>query len=378
MSNTTRRSFLKTAVAGGAVAASGQEAQAKRSRYKRKSPASTELIEVGIITCGYYSHIEDIWGRLINPIGDDNGTFWPRQTGMVMTMVWDSDREAAEKFAKKYDVKVAKNYYDMVDKVDGVILSDYYATGWWPQLSKPYLEARMPCLINRPFALSLREAKEMIEFARRYSAPILVPSSDEMMLETMRARHRLEAMLGKDGAVTGAMAFEPCGEYAAHGVHGIYNLYTILRPNVVAANLMCDTWWEWGKKGAMMNWLVKGEKEGADYYAAIRMSDEPDTNGWVEISTDKGRVFENNDHEGDEFTRYRNMFVPTCIELERMIETGKQPQTFEHILAKTTTFLTGFYSHREKKGEMVACAELPEDWRAPEVMPNRIPNEVFQ
>ena len=59
MSNTTRRSFLKTAVAGGAVAASGQEAQAKRSRYKRKSPASTELIEVGVITCAYFSHIED-------------------------------------------------------------------------------------------------------------------------------------------------------------------------------------------------------------------------------------------------------------------------------------------------------------------------------
>ena len=77
------------------------------------------------------------------------------------------------------------------------------------------------------------------------------------------------------------------------------------------------------------------------------------------------------------FTRYRNMFLSTCIEFQRMIETGKQPQTFEHILAKTTTFLTGFYSHREKKGNMVACADLPEDWRAPEVMPERIPKSAL-
>lgn len=372
-----RRSFLaRGALYVGAFLGAGSAASAQK--FRRSSPSSEQLIKVGVITCGYYSHIEDIWGRLINPIGGEkDGTWWPRQTGMVMTMVWDPDPKAAGTFAKKYDVKIVPRFDDMVGKVDAVIFSDYYATGWWPQLSKPYLEAGMPCLINRPFALSLREANEMIERARKYNAPILVPSSDETMLETIRARHRLEALLGKDGAVTGAMAFEPCGEYAAHGVHAIYNLYTILKPNVIAANLMCDTWWEWGKKGAMMNWLVKGEKEGGDYYAAIRMANEPDTNGWVEISTDRGRVFENNDHEGDVFTRYRNMFVSTCIEFERMIESGKQPQTFEYILAKTTTFLTGFYSHREKKGAMVACADLPEDWRAPEVMPERIPKGMF-
>ena len=226
------------------------------------------------------------------------------------------DRKAAENFAKKYDVKIVDRYADMAGKVDGVILSDYYATGWWPQLSKPFLEAGIPCLINRPFALSLREAKEMIVRAGKYNTPILVPSSDETMMETIRARHHVEQLLAQGGHVTGAMAFEPCGEYAAHGVHGIYNLYTILKPNVVAAGLLAEKWWEWGDKGALMTWLVKGEEKNPDYYAAIRMSSEPDTNGWVEISTSKGRVFENNDHEGDVFTRYRNMFLSTCIEFQ--------------------------------------------------------------
>jgi len=377
---TSRRAFFsKTAAAGALYAASAPQPQSQETRApKKKSPASGELLKVGIVTCGYYSHIEDIWGRLINPIGlEQSGAYWPRQTGLLMTMVWDADPKAAETFSRKYDVPVVKRYDDMLGKVDGVIFSDYYATGWWPQLSRPYLEAGVPCLINRPFALSLRDAKEMIDRAKLHNAPILVPSSDEYMLETLRARHRLEALLGRAGIVTGAMAFEPCGEYAAHGVHSIYNLYAILRPNVIAVNLIADTWWEWGNRGGMMNWIVKGEKENSDYMAAIRMSNEGDTNGWVCISSNKGRVFENNDHEGDVITRYRNMFVLTLMEFEKMIQIRKQPQTFEHIMAKTTTFLTGFYSHREKTGDMVACADLPEDWRAPEVMPERIPKGVL-
>jgi len=61
-----------------------------------------------------------------------------------------------------------------------------------------------------------------------------------------------------------------------------------------------------------------------------------------------------------------------------MVETRKMPQTHEFILDKTRTFLTGFYSHCEMNGRMVTCADLPEDWRAPEREPGRIPGEVFQ
>ena len=377
MPKSSRRSFLKSGAAAGALLGASSNASAKRKPFKRKSPSSTELIEVGIITCAYYSHIESIWGRLINPIGDDNGIYWPRQSGMVMTMVWDPDLEAAENFAKKYDLKVAKNYDDMIDKVDGVIMSDYYATGWWPQLSKPYLEAGMPTLINRPFALSMKEAHEMIERSKQYDAPIFAPSSDEMMFETVQGRHRVKQKLDQGAKITGVMAFEPCGEYAAHGVHSVYNIHAILEPDVIAAGLYAEKWWEWGLNGAMMNWLVKGKDGAPDYYAAIRMSQEFDTNGWIMISTTKGRVFVQNDHAGEVFTRYRNIFLPTVIEFQRMIETGKMPQSYEHILAKTSTFLTGFYSQQEKDGNLVYCKDLPETWRAPEVQPERIPTDIF-
>ena len=373
-SRVTRRSFIKAGAAAG-VLASGTAQAAEET----KSPSSRKLLEIGIITCGYYSHIENIWGKFLNPTGyDENGVYWPRQTGMVMTMVWDPDRKAAESFAKKYDLKVVDHYDDMVGKVDGIIMSDYYATGWWPKLSRPYLETGMPTLINRPFALSLDDMYEMIDLSRKHDAPIFVPSSDETQYETVQAQTRVKRLLADGGQVTGVMAFEPCGEYPAHGVHGIYNIHSIVKPDVAAVGMHANKWWEWGLEGGMMTWLVNGADGAPDYYAALRMSSEPDTNGWVMVSTTKGRVFSPNDHIGEVFTRYRNMFMSTMIEFQRVIETRKMHQTHEHIIAKTKTFLTGFYSQQERGGEMVRVDEVPRTWRAPEVMPERIPDSVFR
>jgi len=53
-------------------------------------------------------------------------------------------------------------------------------------------------------------------------------------------------------------------------------------------------------------------------------------------------------------------------------------QTHEFIMDKIKTFLTGFYSHCEKNGTMVRNSNLPEDWRAPEQVPDRIPDEIFK
>ena len=375
---TSRRSFFKSAAAGGALLAAAPKAHAKRRKYKRKSPASVELIEVGIITCAYYSHIENIWGPFMNPpLGEFRGTFWPRSTGMVMTMVWDPDTEAAENFATKYDVKVAKNYFDMVDKVDAVIMSDFYSTGWWPRLSKPYLEAGIPVLINRPFALSLKEAQEMIERSKKYNAPILVPSSDELMHDNVLLRNRLKTLLDDGAYILGALATEPASEYPAHGLHSIYGLYTVLEPKVISAGLLADSWWDF-KSPAFMTWRCsQGDKP--DYYVGIQMVMESYSFGSVLVTTDKDRIYQ--DHRitrGDDYSLFKKAFIPTMLEFAKMIETGKMPQTHEFIMEKTTTFLTGFYSHLQKGGQMVKCTDLPETWRTPEVKPDRIPEDIFK
>jgi len=66
------------------------------------------------------------------------------------------------------------------------------------------------------------------------------------------------------------------------------------------------------------------------------------------------------------------------FEFAKIVETRTMTQSYEFIMNKTTTFLTGFYSHREKNGSMVNCADLPDDWRSPEVMEDRMPDKLFK
>ncbi len=373
--NNTRRTFFKSMTAGGAFLAAASKSHAKRNAFKRSSPSSNEMIEVGIITCGSYTHIQGSWGIFLNPPKEKHrGEMWPKATGMVMTMVWDPDPEVAKSFAEKFDVKVAKNYYDMVDKVDAVIFSGFHECGWWPQLTKPYLEAGLPCLINRPFALSIREAKEMIERSKKYNAPIYVPSAFETRLETTQLRRDLVRLLEDGANIVGGFSHQTTREYPAHGVHGIYGMYSILEPKVKAVNLQTDKWWEF--KSAFMTWRCEQE-DFNDYYVGFNMGTKS-TLAWRKILTTKGTIQDDINGGGDITTRFMTHNYPNMFQFEKMIETGEMPQTHDYIMGKTIAFLTGFYSHCEKNGLMVNCADLPEDWRAPEVHPDRISDEIFK
>ena len=161
----TRRSFLQTAPAAGtllvAEADTGVAAVGDRSVEKP--------LRVGAMNIGVYSHLAAHWGQLISgPMS---------YTGMQITHCWDIDPGRAAGFAKGHRCTAVKNFDDMLGKVDAVIDGGYYNHAWNHVLHAPYLEAGLPCLINRPFANSVGKAREMVTLARKHKAPILVPSA---------------------------------------------------------------------------------------------------------------------------------------------------------------------------------------------------------
>jgi hypothetical protein len=371
----SRRSFFTTAAAGaaagGAMAVSPGTAHAQRKRYKRSSPSSPELMEIGMITTGGYSHA-DVWAKAMNPpLEERNGDFLPRTTGMVVTMAWDPNPEYVASFAKRFGVKTVKNFDDMVGKVDGVIISDYDVAGWLPQLTKPYLEAGMPFLIERPMALSLREANEIIERSKKYDAPIYVPSAFETRMETIRTRARLKTLIDGGARIHGVLASQGANDYPAHGTHGIYRLHHILEPDVISVSLQTDSWW--GKK-SLMTWKCR-QPNGPDYFVALQMINECRT----QIFTTKGTLEEHIDlttKEQDFYTRSKWHNYPNMYEFAKMVETRKMPQSHDKIMSKTRTLLTGWYSHLEKGGAMVNCADLPVNWRGPDRFPGDMPKQI--
>ncbi len=76
----------------------------------------------------------------------------------------------------------------MVEKVDGMIFDAFYEVKWWHLLTKPYLEAGIPYFINRPFSLSMKHAREIIEMAKKHNTPILCTDDREYIKEVTVAR----------------------------------------------------------------------------------------------------------------------------------------------------------------------------------------------
>ncbi|MCK5845432.1 MAG: twin-arginine translocation signal domain-containing protein, partial [Victivallales bacterium] len=178
----SRRSFIGKAAA--ATAGSTLAASPFVNAQPKRKTSSVELIQVGAACLSDNSHMNyRIWAPMINQTDPER---WPvgRTTRMRITHCWDRDYTVAQKFAKQYKCEAVKNYYDMVDKVDGMIFAGFNEVKWWKQLSKPYLEAGIPCYLNRPFAYSMKDAKDIVERSKKYDTPILCTDEREFIQQT--------------------------------------------------------------------------------------------------------------------------------------------------------------------------------------------------
>lgn len=384
--DTARRRFLRTAAATGAAVTTGSAAS--RARAQMKSRPSVELMNIGVMGLGEYSHITTIWGPTINPI---DPAVWPMRTSrMRISHCWDRDPAVAADFAKKYGCEAVKNYDDMVGKVDGMIFGSFYEARWWFRLTKPYLEAGIPSFINRPFAYSMQHAREIVDTARAHNTPILCTDEREYIKEAHEARWKVEQLLKEGKTILGVNSDNDAGEFPAHGIHGLYHLLAVFGMDVERVSFQADGWWSDTQSGsAKMNWGVlnlqyNGIKiEGAGEQKRPFMVSQHNlkgqmsnvglriyyTGGWWDISCDW--------EQGERANRLYYFFRPTVLAMERMFETRKMQWDYDYILRKTQIFLAAFKSHVDHGGAMIRVSDLPEDWTAPCPRPNWIDEKIF-
>ncbi len=350
---------------------------------------TVELLKIGVVGLGDYSHIPTLWGPSINPNFPD---IWPmRSTRMLITHCWDSRPEVSQDFARKYKCEAVKNYSDMVGKVDGMIFGSFYECPWWPQLTKPYLEAGIPTFINRPFAFSMKDARQMVETARAHNTPILCSDAHECIKEVSVARAKVEQFLKEGKTILGVNSDNDGSEYPAHGIHGIYFLLAALGTDVERASFQSDGWWSSTESGLpKMTWGVVNlqyrgiEIDGAGvqkkpFVATQHILAGQDANvgmriyyngGWWDVVC--------NWEKGEPVNRLYSYFFPTVFAMQRMFETRKMQWSYDYILKKTQVFLTAFKSHLEHGGAPVKVADLPENWTAPIARPNWIDPAIFR
>lgn len=353
-----RRSFLGRAAIAGAAAA----AAAKTSESQTRSPKGPDdFLRIGCLNVVSYSHLNGIWGPLINPRQGEKDTPF---TNMRITHCWEIEYDKAEQFAKTYGCQAVRNFDDMLGKVDGIISGGYYNHPWNHIIHEPYLEAGLPNLINRPFSNSLAKAKKIIEMARKYNAPILVPSSHEHNESIARAK---VWATGKN--IICYSATNSFDDYPTHGIHGLYLCCKAIAEAgnpVTAVSYRADSWYS--PPGVLT--FEHRNKEGKPFFGVLHQV----SGSWGTIQIHTPEVY-----GGESFNIYYGTGYPynkteiwaTPIwAFQNMASYGEMPQTLEQIYHKTNVFLAGWRSILVSGGKPVRLAEVPEEWESPVSLPN--------
>ena len=319
---------------------------------------SSSLIKVGVLTCHPTTgHIRPAWAAVVNPL-DGN----PRRTGMVMSHVWDGEPGQAEDFSAQYGAEVVENYWDMVGKVDGIIIGDHNELFLFKDLARPYIEAGVPIFINRPFAFSLADAREILELAEKYATPLMSSSSFAFVKEVGIIRQKVE----EAQQFRGYLMDNGTSEYAWHGIHGLWMAHAAMGGGVRRVAHICADRSDPNAVGTIIL-EHEGRNGGAPFYGCIQPTGKQ---AWMRVYTEDGAFEQSLMPEDSAWDRDTFLWLPMLLKIQDMFQYGRMPESYADIYEKVNIFLAGFKSHIEYKGAPVALDEVG-DWIAPRIVKTR-------
>src|SRR5260370_35518065 len=92
---------------------------------------------------------------------------------------------------------------DMIGKVDGMLIESQQG-GVHLRRASPFLEAGIPCYIDKPFTCGVDDARQLVELADKHKAPIFSSSSLRDAPEEVQY-----LATPKQGTILGATAHVP-------------------------------------------------------------------------------------------------------------------------------------------------------------------------
>ena len=148
-----------------------------------------------------------------------------------------SSRDRVDKFTEelttKYGVKLVDSIEDLCRQVDCVMLESVDGRPHLAQ-ARPVILAGKPLFIDKPMAVSLKDALEIFRLARAHKVPVFSASSLRFGTDTQAVR------AGSVGRVLGAETFSPVNVEPTHpelfwyGIHGVESLFTVMGPGCVS------------------------------------------------------------------------------------------------------------------------------------------------
>jgi len=191
------------------------------------------MIKLGILDFDT-SHCVEFTKRL-NQIGNDKEQF-VEGAKIVIGCPGESKLsperiEGFTKQMKEFGVPLVEKPADMIGKVDGMLIEAVDGTVHYER-AKPFLEAGIPCFIDKPYTCSTEDAKKIAELAEKKKLPLFSSSSLRYAPEVVDfvADTKRGKLVG--GVIYGPASLSQIPERNAglfhYGIHGIEILYTLM------------------------------------------------------------------------------------------------------------------------------------------------------
>ena len=336
---------------------------------------STKLHRIGVLTCHpTRHHMPNLFGPLIQCVPMSENYTPTRMTGMELTHIWDHDPERVKTYCEKFGTVPVERYDDMVDKVDGIMLTDLRAGDYFHLLAAPYLKAGIPVFFNRCFTPKLGMARAIVELSKKHGTPIIVASGWENTLGACALREAV-GKLGPD--IRGVTAYNSSSEIT-HDVHGLWLILAAVGGGVdsVAVHRNIESVYEHGSDIWSIKFKARGDNPA--FYATLHNTVGFGGNASVRINFSNTVYEQSLPGGGSQEAGMQYYFIPPLLAFQRLIEGRGMEQSYEHIIEKTAAFLAGFKSHLELGGQEALLSELDDDFYVPsDPQPVKYPDAVF-
>jgi hypothetical protein len=127
---------------------------------------------------------------------------------------------------------------DLIGKVDGMLIESQEGSPHWER-ARPFLEARLPCFIDKPFTCSVADARKIAEQAKSKNTPVFSSSSLRYAPELVKFVSDTE-----HGKVIGVLSYGPAPFHDRepernpglfhYGIHAVEVLYTVMGPGCIS------------------------------------------------------------------------------------------------------------------------------------------------
>lgn len=368
-----RRNFIKNAAtAGAAVGLTSRTAYARKPAVLKRK-LKHDFIKVGMVGLGPYSHAMAYTQAINEPSV-------PPRTNMKVVAVWGKEDkyrsslrgtdefikkrvdsltnyQSTDKYTKELGVEhIVKRPEDMVRLIDAVFIMD-------PEdalnLARPFLKEGMPVFINRPFAWTMSEAREIIRLANESGSALITGSCVPWMNEFQVARSRIQTRKVQHYYVDGSTA-----NLCSYMPHILETAQMLVGGKVIRCSTHGVTWPadEDPLDIPPVMTHLEYEKIEDDRNPVVGVAStwygQPWRN-WAKVHCDRDVVEQGIYWEGagDKVANDEHLWLPFLRVVDRTFETGSSPEDGEYILQKVSTMLMAHKSGVEG-GEPVGIDEI--------------------